>query len=102
MEEAKLLYDSGKAIFIDARNKAEYQEAHIKGAINIQVDTTPEQIKNLENILKDKILVTYCNGIGCYLSDKVAYKLFDMGYRNIVIFFSGWNKWNEHNLPIEK
>lgn len=102
IEAAKFLYDSGKAIFIDTRNNAEYQESHIKGAISIPTNATPEEINNLKNILTGKVLVTYCHGIGCHLSDKVAYKLYDMGYRNIAIFFSGWNTWNEYNYPIEK
>jgi len=102
IEAAKFLFDSGKAIFIDARSKVEYKESHIKGAVLIPTNATPEEINNLKNILKGKVLVTYCHGVGCHLSDKVAYKLYDMGYRNIAIFFSGWNIWNEYNYPIEK
>lgn len=102
IEAAKFLYDNNKAVFIDARSKVEYKESHIKGAISIPTNATPEEINNFKNILKGKLLVTYCHGIGCHLSDRVAYKLYDMGYRNIAIFFSGWNKWNEYNYPIEK
>lgn len=102
IDAAKFLFDSGRAIFIDARSRAEYNEAHITGAVSIPTNATPEEINDLKNKLKGKILVTYCHGIGCHLSDKVAYKLFDMGYRNIAIFFGGWNKWNEYNYPIEK
>jgi len=99
---AKFLYDSGNAIFIDARNPKEYRESHIKSAISIPTDATPDEINDLKNVLKGKILVTYCHGIGCHLSDKVAYKLYDMGYRNIAIFFGGWNQWVENNYPVEK
>ncbi len=102
IETAKFLYDSGKALFIDARSRVEFKESHIKGAISIPTNATPEEINNLKDTLKGKVLVTYCHGIGCHLSDKVAYKLYDMGYRNIAIFFGGWNLWNEYNYPIEK
>lgn len=102
IDAAKFLYDSGRAIFIDARNHVEFKESHIKGAVSIQTNATPEEINKLKNMLKDKVLITYCHGIGCHLSDRVAYKLYDMGYRNIAIFFGGWNEWNKYNYPIEK
>ena len=33
IEEAKALYDSGEAVFVDARAEGEYKEGHIKGAV---------------------------------------------------------------------
>jgi rhodanese-related sulfurtransferase len=101
IEDAKYLYDSGKALFIDARGANEYAEAHIKGSINIPVNTTTEELAKLKDKLQGKLLVTYCHGIGCHLSDKTAYLLFDAGYRKIGIFFGGWPKWNEHKYPID-
>ena len=100
-EDAKYLFDSGKALFIDARGPNEFAEAHIKGSINIPVNTTPEELAKLKNKLQGKVLVTYCHGVGCHLSDKTAYMLFDAGYRKIGIFFGGWPKWNEHKYPID-
>ena len=101
IEDAEYLYNSGKALFIDARGPNEYAEAHIKGAINIPVNTTPDQIAKMKDQLDGKLLVTYCHGVGCHLSDKSAYLLFDAGYHKLGIFFGGWPKWNEHKLPIE-
>lgn len=100
-EDAKYLYDSGKTLFIDARGPNEFAEAHIKGSINIPVNMTQEEIAKLKDKLQGKILVTYCHGVGCHLSDKTAYNLFDAGYRRIGIFFGGWPKWNEHKYPID-
>ena len=101
IEDAEYLYNSGKALFIDARGPNEYADAHIKGAINIPVNTTPEQIAKMKDVLGNKLLVTYCHGVGCHLSDKSAYLLFDAGYHKLGIFFGVWPKWNEHKLPIE-
>jgi len=100
IDEAKFLFDSGKALFIDARSISEYDEAHIKGAIPIPLNLLMENIEKYKDKLKNKILVSYCHGIGCHLSDRVAYQLYDSGYRNICIFFSGWPKWVEHKYPI--
>jgi rhodanese-related sulfurtransferase len=100
IEEAKYLYRSGRAIFVDARGAAEYQESHIRGAVSVPVIATPEEIEKLKGQLAGKVIVTYCHGVGCHLADKSAYKLWDAGYRKVVIFFGGWPKWNEHKLPI--
>jgi rhodanese-related sulfurtransferase len=102
IEDAKYLYDSGKAIFIDARGKNEYEEAHIKDSISIPAGSTQDVVASFKDKLKDKVLVTYCHGVGCHLSDKTAYLLWDAGYRKVAIFFGGWPKWNEHKYPIEK
>lgn len=101
IEDAEYLYDSGKALFIDARGPNEFAEAHIKGAVNIPVNTTPNELEKMKSQLQGKLLVTYCHGVGCHLSDKTAYLLYDAGYRRIGIFFGGWPKWNEHKYPIE-
>ncbi|HRU38502.1 MAG TPA: rhodanese-like domain-containing protein [Candidatus Goldiibacteriota bacterium] len=100
IEEAKYLFDSGKAVFVDARGLSEYRESHIRGAVSIPTSATPEEIAALKSKLNNKVLVTYCHGVGCHLSDKVAYKLYDEGYRKIAIFFSGWPKWQEHKYPV--
>jgi rhodanese-related sulfurtransferase len=98
--EAKYLFDSGKAIFVDARGPSEYDESHVKGAVNVPVAASQDELDKLKSKLANKVLVTYCHGVGCHLADKTAYKLWDAGYRKIAIFFGGWPKWNEHKYPI--
>ncbi|HDQ25605.1 MAG TPA: hypothetical protein ENN43_02535 [bacterium] len=102
LEEAKLLFDSGKAVFIDTRSRGEYDAAHIKGAIHIQTNAGQEVIEKTARDYRNKILIPYCHGIGCRLSDRVAYRLFDAGHRKIGIFFGGWQKWDEHGYPEDK
>jgi|DewCreStandDraft_4_1066084.scaffolds.fasta_scaffold06457_10 rhodanese-related sulfurtransferase len=102
LEEAKVLFESGKALFIDARSASEYNDAHIPGAILITVAEAPTKIPQLKDVLKDKVLVPYCHGAGCHLSDKVAYSLFDAGYKKVVIYFGGWPEWTQANMPVEK
>lgn len=45
------------AIILDVRSKGEYQGGHIKGSINISVDTLS---KNLSKLKKDKPIITCC------------------------------------------
>jgi rhodanese-related sulfurtransferase len=101
IEEAWMLYNSGKALFVDARGVNEFDEKHIKGAISIPAGDTEKQIAANKDKIGDKILVTYCHGAGCHLSDKTANALFDKGYKKVAIFFGGWPKWDAAKYPEE-
>ena len=45
------------AIILDVRSKGEYQSGHIKGSINIPLDTLNN---NLNKLKKDKPIITCC------------------------------------------
>lgn len=45
------------AVILDVRSKGEYQGGHIKGSINISVDTLSN---NLSKLKKDKAIITCC------------------------------------------
>ncbi|MBA3013855.1 MAG: rhodanese-like domain-containing protein [Proteobacteria bacterium] len=99
-ELKQLLDQKGSEItVVDARNAEEYQEVHIKGAINI-----PEKIfaENVGLLPTDKTrqIVLYCNGIKCGKSKKAAKKASDMGYTNIQVYAEGMPVWEEKGLPI--
>lgn len=76
-ERLKDMVDENKAfILIDARTKAEYQEAHIGKAINIP-DKEFDGLVSLLPVDKHSLMIIYCNGIKCGKSKKVAHKLRD-------------------------
>jgi len=101
LNQAYKLYQQN-VLFIDAREPADYQYAHIKNAINIPFDHFDEYKHLLNNIDKDRTIVTYCAGTDCDLSILLSNILFEMGYKKVYIFFGGWNEWLEANYPIEK
>lgn len=102
IDEAKVLYESNMAVFVDARSVGEYNQSHIQGAVSIPAGTPPEKIKEMKAVLNNKVLVSYCHGTGCHLADKTANSLFDAGYRKIVIFFGGWPEWTQAAMPVEE
>lgn len=102
LNEAKSIFDSGEAIFIDARHTFDYKMGHIKGAINIPL-VEYDQMKTVINALpKEKTIVVYCDGAECNSSIQFAVKLSGEGFSNVKIFFGGWREWEEKNLPMEK
>lgn len=109
--DAKAHWDSKDALFVDARAKVEYDQGHIPGAIPMPLGEFDIYYKKYESkIKKAKYLITYCHGVGCKLSDKVAQKLFNdptdpavpgKGLKNTGAFFGGWPQWQQHNNPVE-
>lgn len=95
------LYNEGKK-FIDARPVEEYEENHIKGAINIPFYGSEKYESVLDKIPKDEVIVTYCSGEDCDLSILLADELFGKGYKKIYVFFGGWNFWLQSGYPTEK
>ncbi|OGC89562.1 MAG: hypothetical protein A2W25_14455 [candidate division Zixibacteria bacterium RBG_16_53_22] len=103
LEEAYGIYLRGNAIFIDSREPYEYEEDHIKGAINLpfeQWDTYWESVRPMLDPRKE--IVAYCGGLDCELSLFLARELKQLGYEHSYIFFGGWQKWNDAGLPVEK
>ena len=47
LEEARRSFDRGSAIFVDVRGNEEYQEAHIRGALNIPLSGPSEEYFSL-------------------------------------------------------
>lgn len=86
-------------VLVDARTKAEYQEAHIGQAINIP-DKDFDQLVQLLPGDKHILMVIYCNGVKCGKSKKVATKAQGLGYDNLLIYADGFPVWEEKGMPV--
>ena len=77
------LYDSinrGENItVIDARSNVAFQFDHISGSINLPHRTM--SVETTQNLDKEPLYVTYCDGIGCNASTKGAYNLTKLGFK---------------------
>jgi len=100
-EELKRLIDSGKdaPLLIDARNPDEYDEVHIKNAVNIPVSKLEKEPFLLPADRKRNI-VFYCNGIKCGKSKKAAQFAATQGYSNLMVYAEGMPVWEEKGMPI--
>lgn len=66
-------------VVIDTRAEALYQAGHIPGALSF-----PHRLMDASSTAgldRDKVYVTYCDGIGCNGSTQGAYKLAKFGFR---------------------
>jgi len=101
-EEAVTMFNSGTALFVDARHGYDYKLGHIKGAINVPLKDFELAKSPLATLPKDKLLVTYCDGAECNSSIELAQKLSDAGFTNVKMFFGGWNEWQSHQQQTER
>jgi rhodanese-related sulfurtransferase len=99
--ELQQLLTRGKnaPLVIDARTPEEYEEVHIKNAINIPVTKLEKDILLLPTD-KQESLVFYCNGIKCGKSKKAAILAAANGYVNLMVYGEGMPVWEEKGLPV--
>lgn len=100
-EEARELFLSDTAFFLDARSQSAYRDGHIEGAFNLpweSFELMAEEV--LANIPPDVMVITYCDGKECDLSMNLAKELVSRGYESVRVFVNGWGLWKEADLPI--
>lgn len=101
LDEARALFFARQAVFLDARSPEVYQLGHILGARNLPwLAFDAHRGKIMADIPKGAMIVTYCDGESCHLSEELALALFTEGYFNIRVLVNGWRRWEEHRLPV--
>ena len=99
---AKSLYDNKKAIFIDSRDKEDYDKGHILSSINIPYDNYEEYEDVILDLDIDFPLVKNSSGGDCELSVNLADLLYrDYEFTSVLIFESGYPDWNSKGYPIK-
>ncbi len=89
LKELKNMQKAGAEI-IDVRSRAEFNEGHLDGAINIPEYELKSSFKKL-NIDRDKVIVVYC--ISGYRSKRAYMKLKKMGYNNVYNLYGGLDEY---------
>ena len=90
----KLMDEKASYTLIDARPKRVADKGMIPTAINIS-DTDFD--KNVDKLPADKaaMLIYYCGGLECVLSDKSADKARKLGYTNVLTYPPGYPEWEK-------
>ncbi len=58
LADAKKDFDAGNVVFVDTRAESSYKQEHIKGAINVSMETVEMRYKELP---KGKKIIAYCS-----------------------------------------
>ena len=89
--ELKNFMEKGGVKVVDVRLKADYDIAHIPGAISIPKD---ELDKRLTELSKDEITIVYCYNQQCHVGDNACLILAEYGYPTMLME-GGFKVWVE-------
>lgn len=106
VESAKQFFDEG-VLFVDGRDPNEFQQGHIKGAINIDYKTFKDKTKEeklgiMKDMTKEQLIVSYCGSDSCEISIDNAYEMAKAGFDNVKIYLGGYKEWSKLGYPTEK
>lgn len=100
---AKRFFAARGALFLDARDPAEYEAGHIPGAVRLtgpEANTDPEKMKALP--VEGRPIICYCEGGACEASLDLARTLIENGHRKVLVYMGGFPEWAADNQPVEK
>lgn len=101
VKDAAMLFLSGRAVFLDARSRFEYEDGHIQGAVSVPAEEFGFLLDDLKPKLQGKdAIITYCDGERCPLSHELATSLRGAGFDNVRVLVNGWTLWNREGLPV--
>lgn len=99
---AKKLYDSGKYVFVDARDPMSYTDGHVRGAVSLPIGQFYEVIDDfISQHPFTTPLITYCSGRECDDSHKLAHLFMEEGYTQVNVFIDGYPAWEAEGYPVE-
>ncbi|TMI07124.1 rhodanese-like domain-containing protein [Candidatus Bathyarchaeota archaeon] len=88
-----------RIVVLDARTPETYARGHVPGAVNIPhraIDSS-----TTASLPRDKVIVTYCDGVFCNASTKAAAKLTALGFR-VKEMLDGMEGWRKEGYPVEE
>ena len=94
--DAAAKLNSGEAVIVDVRDKDEWDEGHIPGALHMSRGTIELDIE--EKVPDtDAMIICHCGGGG--RSALAAESLQKMGYKNVRSIAGGFKAWKAAGLP---
>ncbi|MEM6160720.1 rhodanese-like domain-containing protein [Erwinia sp. P6884] len=84
-------------VVIDTRSVEQYRAGHICGAVSFPHRTMDAE--TLRSLDREKVYITYCDGIGCNGSTKGAWKLAAAGFR-VKELIGGLDFWRRDAHPV--
>lgn len=90
----RLLRSSVKVVILDARTGKYDDGTRIPGAQSLSPSATEEEASKIIASKKD-LVVTYCSNLKCQASHKLAGRLRELGYVNVLEYPEGIAGWKE-------
>lgn len=88
--------EMSNALFLDARERVEYDVSHITGAHHVGYNQF--DLNALEHLPRNTPVIVYCS-VG-YRSEKIAEKLLSNGFSNVYNLYGGIFEWVNQGRPV--
>lgn len=98
-------FQEGLIVFVDARNKDEFNDGHIPGAYQLDPYHPEQQLGGVLTACQAaELVVVYCTGGDCEDADSTAILLRDAGVPNgkLFVYGGGYTDWTENHLAVEE
>ena len=103
LPEAWSLHQEGKALFLDARKHASFEEGHLPGAWNIPPGQVKANLQKLQpQVQEGKELIVYCDAVDCPSAAELIRRLAKCGVNPSRVLPEGWLGWVEAGYPVEE
>ncbi len=100
-DQAYFVFEKKMAKFIDPRDEWDYNDIHIQGAINIPAYKFSRDVKNLQKLKKEDLIVVYCEDEYCDNGKTVCDSLVDLMFKNVFLYKGGIDEWQFAGYPLE-
>jgi rhodanese-related sulfurtransferase len=101
LDETHTLYNSGEALFMDARPEKDYNYMRIPGAMSAEY-TRAKKIQDVLNLDRDRLIVVYCSSDTCPMAEILATRLDELMFSRVYIFAGGLKEWYNAKYPLER
>lgn len=102
LAETQRLMKKHGTVLADGRSMLEWEQSHLPGAVPLPLqDFEKNYSANEEKLKSAKIIIAYCHGEGCHLSDALCQNLVNKGFTNVAVFWGGYPAWSGAKLPME-
>ncbi len=95
--DAKKLYASGQAVFVDVRSHEQFALGHIKGALSIPGS---QLVRRFNEVTPGKTVIAYCACSAEQSSGRAAADLIAHGVKNVFALKGGWQDWKNERNPV--
>ena len=96
LSAAEAHHNQSQYVFIDAREKREYEVSHIKNSV--WVGYNDFDMQRLKGLAKDQKMIVYCS-VGAR-SEKIAEQLIATGFTHIFNMYGGIFEWVNEDFPV--
>lgn len=96
----QMIESGDEFVLVDALSPMSYAMSHLPGAINITPDWVDDRARRRIPDTNTEVVV-YCADLTCDSSVAVAYRLIELGYRNVRHYAEGKRDWVKAGLPLE-